>query len=293
VGPHYLSRIGDRSGPPLTFWALALCLSLFAVPSQADVVFGDDTGAWTNDGECDDPRFVGDGMAEILLDEDKYADATDCRVLYEAGYIRLRRGDSSTPGNVDFGADTGDWILDGECDDPRFIGDGMAEVLLDEDRLADATDCRLLYEAGRIRLRTEAELSERTSPVGKVVDLEPGVAVNGMLEQGDERLADGEYCDYFSFAGSVGSLAIIDLRAEAFDSYLIVRAPSGQQLDNDDFEGDSSRSLVSFPMREPGRYTVCVTSFRAQESGEYELSLMIRGAVPARRVPALTTDLEV
>ena len=126
--------------------------------SDTNVDFGNNTSDWSNDGECDDPRFEGQGMAAVLLDEDLGRDANDCRNLYNSGFIRLRgsSGGSSNTSNsagVDFGNDSGDWAFDGECDDPRFIGQGMAAVLLDEDRGRDATDCRNLYNRGMIRLR--------------------------------------------------------------------------------------------------------------------------------------------
>jgi len=56
----------------------------------SDIDFGDDSSVWANDGECDDPRFQGPGTHSILLEEDRGADATDCRTLYEAGQITLR-----------------------------------------------------------------------------------------------------------------------------------------------------------------------------------------------------------
>ena len=40
-----------------------------------------------------------------------------------------------------------------ECDDPRFEGDGMGLADSLEDLGQNATDCRTLYEAERIRLR--------------------------------------------------------------------------------------------------------------------------------------------
>ena len=53
--------------------------------------FGDDAGEWSNDAECDDPRFEGKGMtATDLLQEDIRHDATDCSAAWDAGTITLR-----------------------------------------------------------------------------------------------------------------------------------------------------------------------------------------------------------
>ncbi len=132
---------------------------LFAGPAMAELPkgfdFGDDSGSWTNDGECDDPRFEGEGMAGFLLPEDILRDASDCRALYQAGKITVVAGvGGPTSGEgVDFGDDSGSWTNDGECDDPRFEGPGMASFLLDDDILSDASDCRALFEAGAIWLK--------------------------------------------------------------------------------------------------------------------------------------------
>lgn len=53
--------------------------------------FGDDASTWSNDQECDDPRFEGPGMtATPLLEEDVMHDATDCLEAYERGDLTLR-----------------------------------------------------------------------------------------------------------------------------------------------------------------------------------------------------------
>ena len=117
--------------------------------TTADVDFGDDSSDWANNGECDDPRFSGPGMAATLLDADTLHDATDCQLAYDAGRITLV---ASASGDVDFGDDTGFWALNGECDDPRFAGLGMALKLFEEDELHDASDCRDAFDAGRVAL---------------------------------------------------------------------------------------------------------------------------------------------
>ena len=158
----------------------------------------------------------------------------------------------------DFGDDTSRWANDGECDDPRFEGTGTAHTLLVEDRGHDAADCRKLFGTGRIALR-EGSAGERVH--------------NGRLERGDHTLQSGEYADDYTFAGNVGQRAVVDLRSSDFDPYVFIRTPSGKQLDNDDFEGNASRSLLSLDLSERGQYSVTVTSYEKGETGSYTLSI--------------------
>ena len=59
-------------------------------PDISTVDFGDDSGDYTRDGECDDPRFKGPGMTDTpLIDEDEFADASDCRAAYARGQLTL------------------------------------------------------------------------------------------------------------------------------------------------------------------------------------------------------------
>ena len=54
------------------------------------VDFGDDSGEWARDGECDDMRFAGPGMTgTTLLQEDIMRDATDCKTAYDGGRLWL------------------------------------------------------------------------------------------------------------------------------------------------------------------------------------------------------------
>ena len=123
----------------------------FAVSPAAAVDFGDNASKWANDGECDDPRFTGLGMtATPLLKEDILHDATDCEQAYNASRIRLR-GKETSASDIDFGDDSSKWSNDGECDDPRFSGQGMTTTpLLEEDSMHDATDCKTAFDAGRL-----------------------------------------------------------------------------------------------------------------------------------------------
>lgn len=138
------------------FSKIALVLAAiapFTVAPAMAINFGNNSSEWAYDGECDDPRFVGQGMATTLLSEDAFADASDCKSLYNKGMIVLRgSGGTKTTGSR-FGDNSSRWSNDGECDDPRFYGRGMADTLLDEDLGRDANDCMALYNAGQIDWR--------------------------------------------------------------------------------------------------------------------------------------------
>lgn len=144
--------IGHDATDCRTAWRVGKIV--FAVSDGSDAPdFGDDASDWANDDECDDPRFSGPGMTgTTLLDDDIGHDATDCQTSWEAGSLWLI-GDSGSD-MPDFGNDDSDWANDGECDDPRFDGEGMTTTdLLQEDILHDATDCRTAWEDGTITLR--------------------------------------------------------------------------------------------------------------------------------------------
>lgn len=58
---------------------------------NSEIDFGDDSGDWAGDGECDDPRFLGNGMAMMPSFDHEGRDASDCRVLFGLGEVRLAR----------------------------------------------------------------------------------------------------------------------------------------------------------------------------------------------------------
>ncbi len=97
---------------------------------------------------------------------------------------------------------------------------------------------------------------------------------SGRLEGGDETLPTGAYVDRYRFQGLAGQRVVFDLRSNAFDTYLIIRTPGGEQLHNDDYEGDASRSLLSLTPTEDGEFGITVTSYRSGESGGYDLRII-------------------
>ncbi|MGJ8690683.1 MAG: caspase family protein [Gammaproteobacteria bacterium] len=97
----------------------------------------------------------------------------------------------------------------------------------------------------------------------------------GTLAAGDDTLQNYGYADSYVFAATTGQSAIIDLSSSEFDTYLLVRTPSGKELSNDDFEGRTDRSLLSIEVPETGEYEIVVSSFMSSESGDYSLSFTL------------------
>ena len=142
----------------------AAALLALAAPALAqdpaaagDPLFGTDTAEWANDGECDDRRFEGEGMAAALSWTNVGKDATDCRALFEAGSIHLwdfaeARAATQCPA-INFGDDASDYPNDGECDDRRFEGLSAASGIGPDAVGHDATDCSTACAFGTVALR--------------------------------------------------------------------------------------------------------------------------------------------
>jgi hypothetical protein len=96
---------------------------------------------------------------------------------------------------------------------------------------------------------------------------------SGRLASGDYELSSGEYYDSYTVSGSAGDQIVLDLRSSEFDPYLILITPSEEQFENDDYEGDASRSMISLSLPESGQYEVIVTTYKPGESGVYDLKI--------------------
>lgn len=163
----------------LTWTALALA-PLAAV--QADkgtatvttLELGDDSGDWAGDGQCDDVRFTGDGMADVLLTDSIGKDAGDCKAALAAGTISIdpMHAPPADDASIIFGDDTSTFSGDGECDDIRFAGkNASTTIFIAEDIGHDASDCKKAFEAGLVQWQ------------GSTATPELGVTADEIIEQ--------------------------------------------------------------------------------------------------------------
>ena len=160
---------------------------------------------------------------------------------------------SQASAQINFGNDASQWANDGECDDPRFEGNGMASTLLNDDRFHDATDCRRLYSSNDIRLI-------------------PGT--RGELTNTDTN-TDGRYVDKFSFAVPDGpgpeKMYVVEVRSVRLDTVLELYDESGERIGwNDDYRNDKGHSYIERRLSS-GTYSIGVTTYHKNQIGTYVL----------------------
>jgi hypothetical protein len=128
-------------------------------------------------------------------------------------------------------------------------------------------------------------------------DVASGQTMNGELAPGDAQLRTGEFVDTYRFQGEAGQRVVVDMRSTAFDPYLILRAPSGAQEDNDDISAGDRNSRIEMTLAESGIHVIGATSYQPGERGPYVVTLR-QGAAPtiaagssARRVYAVLVGI--
>lgn len=238
--------------------------------------YGDDSSDWAKDGECDDPRFTGTGVAGEVVAADIKRDATDCLAAVTAGKATLKpSGDAiTTPtpaaptpapapapapaapktpaapaaaGAVDFGDDTSQWAKDGECDDPRFGGAGAAAELDPVDASHDATDCKAAVAAGTVTFKGDNAPGTIVIPKPADTPAAPPATNTGTaaIDFGDDSsqwAKDGE-CDdpRFGGAASAQELETVDVKHDATDCKAAVQAGTVT------FKGNNTPGTIAIP----------------------------------------------
>ena len=73
-----------------------------------------------------------------------------------------------------------------------------------------------------------------------------------------------------TFEALEGEEVVVEVRSAEFDTLLTVRAPTGEEFENDDF--DDTNSQVTFTAGETGTYEVIVESY-SRGGGAYTVSI--------------------
>jgi hypothetical protein len=122
-----------------------------------------------------------------------------------------------------------------------------------------------------------------------------GRTITSQLGKDDDALSSGEYLERYSFTGRRGQPVTIDLSSDEFDTYLILRSPSGDQQDIDD-SGDTLNSRFERVLEEDGVYTILATSYAPGATGTFSLALSegttrIPANPPQRQVFAISVGI--
>lgn len=159
---------------------------------------------------------------------------------------------------------------------------GESEV---EMTLAESGEYRVVVtsyepgETGNYSLTINQGATGQSSQANRdVTELSIGSQASGSLQAGDGTLSGGEYRDMYVFEGTAGQTVSVAMRSQSFDTYVGLITPSGEQVDNDDWEGDTRLSRVDHVLAETGRYRVMATSYQAGEEGDYEVEVTQAGA---------------
>ncbi|HST36665.1 MAG TPA: PPC domain-containing protein, partial [Allosphingosinicella sp.] len=159
----------------------------------------------------------------------------------------------------------------------------------------DETDSRIVFEVpadGAYRIAATSYRPGETGPyriaasvpaanvaITRPVAAQPiriGQNVRGTLQDGDGRLASGEFTDRYRFSARRGQRVTIALTGNKLDPYLLLARPDGTSDANDDSRIDGQPSLnsrIDTVLAEDGDYVVTVTSYRPGETGDYQLSI--------------------
>lgn len=107
------------------------------------------------------------------------------------------------------------------------------------------------------------------------VDLTPEI-ISGELSTNSPILeTDGSFYEQYTFEGVTGEVISIELTSNNFDTYLILKDPTGELIaqndDRDGGAGTNTNSEIRLALPSNGIYTVIVNSYGPREIGTYNL----------------------
>ena len=97
--------------------------------------------------------------------------------------------------------------------------------------------------------------------------------VDGDLAYSDPLNPRGAFEDNLTYHWSAGQHVILQLTSPDFDTVLVLRAPSGREIVNDDQGFGNLNSRIETTVEESGDFQVTATSYAAQTTGRYHLSV--------------------
>jgi hypothetical protein len=109
------------------------------------------------------------------------------------------------------------------------------------------------------------------------------LSFDGSLDANDPTRPGGASYDEYAFDVSADQIVTVRMQSTTFDTYLIVRSPSGAELISDDFDG-TMVSQVDLIAPEQGRWVAWASSYSAGTQGDYALTIRQRSTAGGRLV---------
>lgn len=97
----------------------------------------------------------------------------------------------------------------------------------------------------------------------------------GSLDADDETRTGGASVDWYEIECEAGQRVLVEMEADDFDGFLVIEDPMGGQTTMDDASADNLNPRGEILLTRDGVYRFGVSSFEAEEQGEYEFSLNI------------------
>lgn len=108
--------------------------------------------------------------------------------------------------------------------------------------------------------------------------------VEAELSAASDTLRSGEYKYVVEVPAAAGQQIEVRMGTVAFDPYVIVVSPSGEQDENDDcVPGDRQRACLTVRADVDGVYRVIATSYAVGETGAFVLSVRVDGEAVGSR----------
>ena len=127
------------------------------------------------------------------------------------------------------------------------------------------------YEVGETGpYRLDVSVEDADPARGSAPLPEGAVRFDGELASGDGQLPTEQFYDAYTLRARAGQQVTVTMTSEAFDTFLIVKTPDGEQRENDD-AGGTSRSHVVLTARQTGIYEIIATSYPPGATGSYSI----------------------
>jgi hypothetical protein len=103
--------------------------------------------------------------------------------------------------------------------------------------------------------------------------------VNGTLARGDERLEDGSFADFYTYAGTRGEQLTITMRSKAFDAYVLAGAIHDGVFDpfgEDDDSAGGTDARLDITVGTTGPLVIAANALSSGDTGPYTIEVIKR-----------------